>query len=429
MRVRGKPGHSATTANAQAIYPAQAEVGLGARGIYIGPSRLGGAFVYDPWELYNAGVLTNPNCLIAGSIGSGKSALAKSLVLRSQVFRNRRVVIIDPKSEYGPLTRALGAEPIALKPGGAIRLNPLHPGDGSAEAQRTQAVMLAAVTSAALGRRLSEIEQQANVEALREVRRNHDEPTIAYVTKRLLSPSAEMAQALHMTKTQLADGARAAALALRGLCEGPLAGMFDGPSTGEVDFERGIVTLDLSAVGSDDAIGIMMACAFGWLSQEIARQRRLNMAMRNLWIYDEAWRIFALPGIAEMLQDRMKISRSYGISNVLITHRLTDLEAAGDTGSRTQNLVKGMLEDVGTHVIYRQEPGAESLLREHYRVTATEMEMIRSAGRGIALWKVGERRFIVRHQLSPIFEPQIIDTDQQMTLDDERTRAEGSEVA
>ena len=33
----------------------------------------GGSFVYDPWVLYQSRIITNPNVLLAGVIGSGKS--------------------------------------------------------------------------------------------------------------------------------------------------------------------------------------------------------------------------------------------------------------------------------------------------------------------------------------------------------------------
>ena len=38
-------------------------------GVYIGPDALTGeAFAFDPWALYAAGELTNPNMLLAGVI-------------------------------------------------------------------------------------------------------------------------------------------------------------------------------------------------------------------------------------------------------------------------------------------------------------------------------------------------------------------------
>src|SRR5690606_34602598 len=102
-----------TTAHLQAAYPFMSEGGLGGRGVYIGQDLYGGAFVYDPWELYAAGAITNPNALVAGVVGKGKSALVKTYLLRQSVF-GRRAVVLSPKPyEYDRLAEALGARPIA----------------------------------------------------------------------------------------------------------------------------------------------------------------------------------------------------------------------------------------------------------------------------------------------------------------------------
>ncbi|HEX4816075.1 MAG TPA: ATP-binding protein, partial [Nonomuraea sp.] len=64
------PAHRATTASLQAAYPFLNGPGLGSRGSYIGQNCYGGAFCFDPFELYAAGVLTNPNLLVVGAVGS-----------------------------------------------------------------------------------------------------------------------------------------------------------------------------------------------------------------------------------------------------------------------------------------------------------------------------------------------------------------------
>ena len=86
------------------------------------------AFVYDPWILYEHGVLTNPNQLLAGVIGKGKSMLAKSLATRSIAFGRKVYVPGDPKGEWSVVSRAVGGQAIEL--GGALRtrLNPLDEG-------------------------------------------------------------------------------------------------------------------------------------------------------------------------------------------------------------------------------------------------------------------------------------------------------------
>ena len=120
-----RSAHQVSTAHFQAAYPAVAEPGLGARGVYIGRDMHGGSFVYDPWVLYAAGVLNDANMLVIGRPGHGKSALVKSWMYRSRVF-GRTCELIDPKGEYAPLVRALGGEVLTLHaPAAQTRLNPL----------------------------------------------------------------------------------------------------------------------------------------------------------------------------------------------------------------------------------------------------------------------------------------------------------------
>ena len=93
--------------------------------IFIGcDSWSGAAFVYDPWVLYEQGVLTNPNQLLAGVIGKGKSMLAKSLATRSIAFGRKVYVPGDPKGEWSVVARAVGGQAIEL--GGALE-DPVEP--------------------------------------------------------------------------------------------------------------------------------------------------------------------------------------------------------------------------------------------------------------------------------------------------------------
>jgi hypothetical protein len=63
-----------TTAQVAGCYPFMVERGFQADGAYIGRDRYTrGAFRFDPFALYRAGELPNPNVGIFGTIGSGKS--------------------------------------------------------------------------------------------------------------------------------------------------------------------------------------------------------------------------------------------------------------------------------------------------------------------------------------------------------------------
>ena len=98
--------HRATSEVLAVAYPFLAEEGLGSAGMLIGQDAWsGGAFCYDPWVLYQHGVLTNPNLFLAGQIGRGKSMLAKSLAARCVAFGRRVYVPGDPKGEWTPVAR------------------------------------------------------------------------------------------------------------------------------------------------------------------------------------------------------------------------------------------------------------------------------------------------------------------------------------
>jgi type IV secretory pathway VirB4 component len=96
------PAHVATTRHLCAAYPLVSEAGLGHEGVLIGRDVLGGSFVYDPFDLYRRGVVTNPNMVVFGQIGRGKSSFVKSYLWRQAVF-GRHAWVVDPKGEYGPL--------------------------------------------------------------------------------------------------------------------------------------------------------------------------------------------------------------------------------------------------------------------------------------------------------------------------------------
>jgi len=405
--VRVKPrhlAHRATTAHVQAAYPFMAEAGLGGRGVYIGRDLSGGSFVFDPWELYAAGALTGPNMLVIGQLGLGKSALVKAYAWR-QLPVGRRVVILDPKREYGALAAAAGATPIRLEPGGATRLNPLDPRVGAAGQVR----LLAAITGSALRRPLRPEEHTALDLALTHATRA-GEATIPDVVTALFNPTPAGASSVSTTPDALAAASREVALELRRLCAGELAGMFDGRTTLNVDLTARVVVFDLAAVYQSEALGILMCCTAAWLQAMLAT----DTSRKTVVILDEAWALLRDREIVRWMQASWKLARVNGVQNVAVMHRLSDLHAAGDADSEQVQLARGLLSDSETRVIYGQPPGEVQAARELLGLTDTEAELLPRLGRGIALWKVGRRSFLVEHILGRA-ERQLVDTDQRMT--------------
>ena len=402
------PPHRGTTAALQAAYPFIAEPGLGAGGAYIGQDLLGGAFAYDPWELYRAGRVTSPNAMVIGQIGRGKSALVKSYLWRELVF-GRQAWVVDPKGEYAVLAEHCGVPAIRLEPGGRVRLNPIDPPTGDpADAQRRQGELLASLAAASLGRPLLPGERAAADVALLAAGRTGP-ATIPTVVHALLEPDAPSAASLHTTVARLADEGRDVALELRRLADGDLRGMFDGQTTGGIDLTAPVVVLDLSAVYSSSALGILMTCATAWLHAAL----RSGDAVRRIVVVDEAWAVLSDLAMARWLRASAKLSRAFGVATMVVVHRLSDLTAAGDQGSEQVRLARGLLADVETRVVYGQPPSEVEGARDLLGLSEAEADLLPRLPRGVALWKVGLRTFLVEHRLGRA-ERAFVDTDARM---------------
>jgi type IV secretory pathway VirB4 component len=410
-----RPGHRCTTRHAQAIYPFMAAGGLGARGVFVGRDSSGGAFCFDPWVLYGEGALDDPNVIVLGKLGQGKSALVKTLLWRMLLF-GRRAFVLDVKREYGPLCAAAGVRPISLAPGGSVRLNPLasHP------EEHAQLDLLRAVSVTALGAPLTQIEAAALREALHIVRAGGaGEPTLPDVAALLFVPVADMATRLRTTVARLAADARRVALALQDLCEGPLRGMFDGPTTPGLDLDARLLVLDLNAVRDSPAVGILMACATAWMSALLTRMAERPGRERLVNVADESWKIVQHTGLGEWFQSNFKLARQFGVMNLVVLHKLADLQAAGDAGSRAARIAEGLIADASTRIVYHQDESQVPLTRRLLGLSETEAQLISILSAGQALWRVGARSFVVQHYRSRL-ETGLTNTDTGMRVTDAR---------
>jgi hypothetical protein len=400
--------------------------------VYIGRDLFGGSFCHDPWELYRRGLVTGPNMIVLGQIGRGKSSFIKTYLWRSQVF-GRQAWVVDPKGEYGPVAEASGTRPLRIGPGLGVRLNPLDPGSsvrgaaggdagqvasaagttagraGGNERGRRQGELLCSLAAASLGRALTPEERTSAELALAAVAGRSREPTLPAVVDALLRPLPASAALVHTDAAHLAADGRQVALELRRLVEGDLAGMFDGPTTTTLDLGGPMVVLDLSAVYASPALGILMTCATAWLQSVLQR----DDGVRRLVVVDEAWAILHDLAMGRWLRAGFKLARAHGVAYAAVVHRLSDLKAAGADGSEQQRLAEGLLSDSETRVIYGQPPSEVSAAVELLGLTSTEAELLPHLPRGVALWKVGSRSFLVEHRLGRL-ERVLVDTDARM---------------
>ncbi|MFE2773813.1 ATP-binding protein [Microbacterium resistens] len=408
--------HQDTSATLARAYPFLAEGGLGPDGVFVGQDVYsGGSFVYDPWVLYARGIITAPNVVLAGIVGSGKSSLAKSLYTRSIPFGRRVYVPGDPKGEHTAVAEAVGGQAIVLGHGLTTRLNPLDEGYrpvGMSDVSWASTVasrrrdLIGALAETVLARPLTPLEHTAIDTALTEVVRSNDIPILPMVVEHILGPTARTD-----LDGRLAEDGRLVGHALRRLVAGDLAGLFDGPSTVAFDPTLPMISLDLSRVTENSTlVSVLMTCSSAWMESAL-----LDPNGGQRWcIYDEAWRLMSHPALLRRMDAHWRLARHYGIANMLIFHKLTDLENVGDQGSAMRALANSLLANAETRIIYRQESDQLGSTARTLGLTGTEQKLLPGLGVGQGLWRIKDRSFVCQHQLHPA-ELELFDTTGRMT--------------
>jgi type IV secretory pathway VirB4 component len=396
------------------VYPFHCDVGFGDRGVLMGANVTGGmsGFFFDPFEFYAQRHLTNPNMIVMGSVGFGKSATVKALVRRLKAVygQDRYLAIIDPKGEYGPVADDLGLTVVKPHPGGRDRINPMDAGggdsDGSVIARQSLASQLVA---GALGRELSPIEDAVLGWAIERRCQELLGFTLRDLCSEISDPPDELVRLSRHSPLELARATAPVAFALDKLCSRTLRGMFDGETTVHVDWDNGPgVVLDLSAVyGNNEALPLVIAAATHWLTAAL----RGHPERRSVQVIDEAWA--AVRHGAGYFQSSLKLSRAHGVATVLVCHRPSDLTAQSDDGTSSAKIAAGLLSDIQTRVLLRQPPEQIADATALFDLTERERVWLGQLVPGRAIWRIGARSAVVQTILTAN-ERTLFDTDQVM---------------
>lgn len=430
-RMRLQP-HTAPSRMLKGIYPWIMDPGMGVPGAYVGQDLFSQAsFLFDPFELYAAGVISSPNMALVGEIGAGKSALMKSLILRLLVF-GISFSWVQVKPEYEDLCAALGVEPLRIGPGQLVRLNPLaevrrHPDQNDLEhraGNRSRRIaLLEGLLQVTLRRGMRPVERSVIGWAL-DAATGADDDTSASLAPvslpsllgQLVNPQRweHRATELGLDARDLADQAQDVRLALAELVTGSLSGMFDSTQARNTAFDfRAVGTVvDLNRVRHNEMLTVLsMVCAQSAMEAELMHPD----APRRLVGYDEAWMAMRYLPLLRRFQEQWKLSRLYGIANFIAFHRFTDLDAIGDAGSETRNLATGLLEDTGIKIAYRQGEAALPITGALMSLSDVQEDLLKFLKQGVGLWKVGERTAVVKHILSSVERP-LVNTDSRMKV-------------
>lgn len=417
--------HTAATA-----FPFVAGPNLGMNGAYVGDDLNGGGpFCLDPWEAYNAGAISGMSMLVFGTVGMGKSTLVKTWVMRLVLAGRRLAVASDLKGEWTRVVRALGGPVIQVGPGLGTRLNPLDEGIRPSVDQRGEPMTDEKWVEVVRNRRMSIMETLVKILTGQEELSPAEHSALGHATDAANEVAA--AEARTPTLVDVLGGLKAEMdressvvsaaaeqlhLSLARVTSGALAGMFDGESTARFSATAPAVSIDTSAMRGAAPVARRMAaaCCATWMEAMVTNPDGGN----RLVIYEEGWDSVSSRADLERMVNNWKLSRDYGIFNILILHKVNDLNMAGDSGSQMAAMAKSLVADADIKVIYRQDRTALRATMDELDLNEREKSLLSTLRKGQGLWRVGEASFEVVN-LRSAEEIALVDTDDRM---DRRTR-------
>jgi hypothetical protein len=390
-------------------------------GIVIGRDTLSRTPVsHDAFTAYNKPnrKLSSPNVVLLGVIGVGKTSLLKTVyVLRPLTLRRRRVVVMDKKpqggqGEYAETCRRYGSEPITLAVGGGgsrlsmLDLALLDAGDGLGTVSRIVAAFTALAqdrdTVTVRGRRAINI-------ALRETFRVADLDGYEAHLDHLLDNLARVVDLdprpphRAAARDALYGEAMEVLYALERLRADELAGIFDEPTTPDVNLDSRLTVFDISALpDSGPATSMAVTLANAWVRGRIARER----GWLTNFVAEEGWHLADGPG-GRAFRANSKLSRGLGLSNVAAFHHVADLSPDSPGIA--------MLREAGTVHIFRQDRHDDILAAQQYfRLHPSSAHTLENLPDGHHLLKIGnEPEIEVEHVRSPL-EVRLTDSDKMM---------------
>ncbi|MCX6695874.1 MAG: ATP-binding protein [Candidatus Altiarchaeota archaeon] len=271
----------------------------------------------------------NPNMLILGSSGSGKTYLVKLLCARS-MMEDTIVQIIDPQGEYGEMVKLLGGEVIRISPDSKSVINPFDLRFSTFdEVKKSVKTFL----NIAADGNLSDyakgiIDEVMNLMYDRRGIRPDDPstwskepPTFEDMYRILNDMTRESEKKAAVSKAS--DNRAVSASALRTKISSFVTGdlrFFNQQTT--VDLNKKIICYDISDVinrhPSDK--GPILFLIFDYVYRWMVSERP---DVRKTLVLDEAWSVFGVSD--DYLTNIVKTSRKFNLSFVIITQDAGDL--------------------------------------------------------------------------------------------------------
>lgn len=425
-----QPPHQCTSMELAAMYPALASRRWPSIGPVLGLDMLSGSeFCFDPWRLYDLGIIPSTGILLMGGYRQGKSFLLKRMISLLALFGRQAINTSDSKGEHVFMAQQIGGDVAQIgTPGSGTYVNPLQRGPkvGSYTEEafdisvriRRQLVIQQMVEIIRDDRTRTAASERSLIEwALDEaVARTNDHPTITDIV-RIFAGVGEGRETPPAALGQLTADAANLFHTLRELTDGALSGMFEKESTIRLRTDSPYTVFDTSAAGirGQTALALTQAVTNAWVTEVLADK---GSGRKYLIAREEGWRDLRTASALQAQLEQQKLAGDLGIAQLLVVHEGGDFDSVGDIGSRERELAQQLVKGFATKISFAQEPGQLAASARAVGLTQEQVSILRDCQKGQAMVTAGTRTTMIdTFATSSDWEVTTFDTDRAMKDD------------
>ncbi len=347
-------------------------------GILIGFNEINSIpIIIDPFEL------SNPNILVLGTSGGGKSFGIKLFIMR-ELMEGTDVNIIDPQSEYGELVNTFDGKVIRIAPDSTSVINPFDLLDQSLDEKKLSLLAFFRVLLGELTEAQAAILDEA-IEHVYEDKGITQDPKTWSNTPPLLEDLYNEALPLtRSSKEMIYKPAWAIVNRTKPYVFGPMR--FLNQHT-RMDIDKKIVSFDIRDA-PDVGKGVIMFSVLEYVYTQMKKSKT-----RKILVIDEAWTVLSAGEQAEYVLKIVKTCRKFNLGLILITQDVEDI--------LTTRAGRAVLTNTATKLLLKQDVAVVDQIVDQFNLNTAEQRFLSIATMGRALLIAENTRIPIFIQASP----------------------------
>lgn len=343
------------------------------RGVLYGINSQNESFI-----IFDRFSLENSNMVIFATSGAGKSYFVKLEALRS-LMTGTETIIIDPESEYKPLTEAVGGEYISFSFGSPAKINPFDLAQVREEGENQLGLKILSLHSlmkvimgqitpaqdAMLDRALVMTYRNKGI-TMDPDTQGKEPPLMEDLYKTLIG--MEVPDALDL------------AARIEKFVRGSFVGIFDKQTNINLNNPFTVFSVkDLQDALRPIAMFIILDYIWTRVKKDIKKR---------ILLVDEAWHMMRYPDTAQFLWSVVKRARKYYLGLTTITQDVEDFLA--------QDIGKAIVTNSALQVLLKQSPAAIDRIGEVFYLSQGEKQLLLAANVGEGIFFAGPHHAPIR---------------------------------